>query len=227
MTHTDARHADGRQLLIRRIWSWSRLGLPWPNQPGRYTLLLVAIVMLIIVQPLCVHHCLAQALTLVMTSFVMLSALSTLSISRTHFMLGMLLLVPALIGRWVLQFEQNRPAELIFAGTASAFLMVTFVGLIRHVFAVTVVTFDTVSAAVCAYLLLALAWEFLFALIVVEAPESFSSGLFINHSVSGSKLIMTMNNTIYYSSVCLTMTGYGDIAPISELTRMLSILGLR
>jgi voltage-gated potassium channel len=33
-----------------------------------------------------------------------------------------------------------------------------------------------------------------------------------------------MNKAIYYSFVCLTTTGYGDIAPISELTRMLSIL---
>ncbi len=35
---------------------------------------------------------------------------------------------------------------------------------------------------------------------------------------------MTMNNSIYYSFVCLTTTGYGDIGPLSEVARTLSIL---
>lgn len=35
---------------------------------------------------------------------------------------------------------------------------------------------------------------------------------------------MAMNSAVYYSFVCLTTTGYGDIAPLSELARTLSIL---
>lgn len=64
----------------------------------------------------------------------------------------------------------------------------------------------------------------MFALTELEAPGSFSSGLFIKNAASGSVLLMAMNSAVYYSFVCLTTTGYGDIAPLSELARTLSIL---
>jgi hypothetical protein len=209
---------------VNSNWLWHTLGVERRNQPGRYTLLLVAILMLLIGEPFFFHHTLAQALTLVAMSFVLLSALSTLNVSKTYLVLGILLALPALISRWILQFEQNKPAEVIVAVSASAFIMVTVVGLIRHLFRVKDVTFDTISAAICAYLLLALAWAFIFALLELQDPGSFSAGLFVKHATSGSALLMTMNNAIYYSFVCLTTTGYGDIAPLSALTRMLSIL---
>jgi Ion channel len=194
------------------------------NQPGRYTLLLVSVLLMIIVEPLFVRHTLAQALTLVTMSLVLLSALATLNVSRTYFALGIILALPALISRWILQYERSEPAEVIVAVTATAFLMVTVIGLVRHLFRVRRVTFDTISAAICAYLLLALAWAFIFALIELERPGSFSSDLFVTHAASGSALLMTMNNSIYYSFVCLTTTGYGDIAPLSEIARTVSIL---
>jgi hypothetical protein len=219
---TAEKSVSGVSVMPYRLWGM--FGLSRHNQPGKYTILLVAILMLIIVQPLFVHHSLAQAFALVLTGFVLVSALATLNVSRTYFILGLSILFPALLGRCILQFQQNKPAEVITAVSASVFLMITVVGLIRHLFTVKVVTFDTISAGICAYLLLALAWAFIYGLIVVEAPGSFSPGLFINHAASGSSLVMTMNNAIYYSFVCLTTTGYGDIAPISELTRLLSIL---
>jgi voltage-gated potassium channel len=184
----------------------------------------VAILILLIGEPLFLRHTMAQALTLAAMSFVLLSALFTLNVSKSYFVLGILLALPALISRWVLQFGQNKPAEVIVTVTASAFLMVTVVGLIRHLFRVRDVTFDTISAAICAYLLLALGWAFIFALMLIEDPDSFSSGLLVKRAASGSALLMTMNNCIYYSFVCLTTTGYGDIAPRSEMTRTLSIL---
>jgi hypothetical protein len=155
---------------------------------------------------------------------VLLSALFTLNVSRTYFVLGIILALPALISRGILQFERNEAAEVIVAVTASAFIMVTVIGLVRQLFRVRRVTFDTISAAICAYLLLALAWAFMFALVELERPGSFSSGLFVKHSGAGSALLITMNNSIYYSFVCLTTTGYGDIAPLSEVARTLSIL---
>ena len=194
------------------------------NQPGRYTLLLVTILLLLIAEPFFLRHTLAQAFTLVAMSFVLLSALSTLNLSKGYLVLGILLALPALVSRWILQFEQNGPLEMIVAVTASAFIMVTVIGLMRHLFSVKDVTFDTISAAVCAYLLIALGWAFIFALVELEDPASFSSGLLVKHAVVGSALLATMNNAIYYSFVCLTTTGYGDIAPLSEVTRTLSIL---
>jgi Ion channel len=205
-------------------WLWQSLGVARRNQPGRYTVLLASILVMLIAQPIFVRHTLAQGLTLVTMSLVLLSALFTLNVSRTYFVLGIILALPALVSRGILQFERNQTAEVIIAVTASAFIMVTVVGLVRQLFKVKRVTFDTISAAICAYLLLALAWAFMFALIELESPGSFSSGLFVKHAASGSALLMTMNNAIYYSFVCLTTTGYGDIAPLSEFARTLSIL---
>ena len=210
--------------MVNSNWLWRPLGVARRNQPGRYTLLLVAILLLLIGQPMFLHHTMAQALTLVAMSFVLLSALFVLNVSKSYFVLGIMLALPALISRLVLQFELNQAAEVIMAVSASAFLMVTVGGLIRHLFGVRKVTFDSISAAICAYLLLALGWAFVFALIGSEDPSSFSAGLFVHHARPGIALLMTMNNAIYYSFVCLTTTGYGDIAPLSVTTRTLSIL---
>jgi len=210
---------------VEASWLWRSLGVARRNQPGKYTLLLAAVLLMLIVQPIFVSHTLAQALSVMTISLVLLAALLTLNISKTYFVLGFILVLPALISRWVLQYHRSEPAEVIVAVTASTFIMVTVIGLMRHLFRVKRVTFDTISAAICAYLLLALAWAFMFALVELERPGSFSSGLMVTHAAAGrSALMITMNNAIYYSFVCLTTTGYGDITPISQAARTLSIL---
>jgi hypothetical protein len=74
------------------------------------------------------------------------------------------------------------------------------------------VTLHTVSAGLCLYLLIGMAFAFLFgALGDLGNP-------FFAHGVAG-----TPPNLLYYSLTTLTTTGYGDYVAGTELGRALSV----
>jgi hypothetical protein len=205
---------------------WAMMGLRRIHRPGRYTVLLFSILALMIAQPLVKNHTLAQLMLTLLMSAVLLSALYTFESSRTFFILALIVMVPSLVGRWMVHVVASRPAELFAAGSTSLFLMMTVIGLIVELFTVRRVTLDSIAAAICAYMLMAVAWAFIYAIIEMRNPGSFSAGLTMGGPAAGtsSAIATAMQNFIYYSFVCLTTTGYGDIAPLSQSARMVSVL---
>ena len=203
---------------------WRSIGLGRRNRPGRYTVLLFTILLMIVAQPLFATHKLAQAFVTLLMSLVLLAALYSLSESRGFFIFGLILMAPAFIARWIVQFFPSSTVDVIAAISASTFIFFTVIALVRQLFNVRRVTLDTIAAAICAYLLMALAWGFMFALVAFKQPDAFSAGLVLKPSRDSASIIAELHNFIYYSFVCLTTTGYGDIAPRSEIARMLSIL---
>ena len=201
---------------------WEALGLGRRNWPGRYTLLLFVVLLMIVGEPMFAGHRLAQGLASVSMSLVLLAALYTLNVSPAYFTIGLLMMIPAFVTRWALHWYRTPELEVFSALSASAFIFITVVGLVRQLFSVKRVTLDTISAAICAYLLMGLAWGFLFAVVAMEHPGSFSRVLLV-HS-EASPMFMSMRNFFYYSFICLTTTGFGDIAPTSDAARALSIL---
>ncbi len=104
-----------------------------------------------------------------------------------------------------------------------AFLLLTITLLLRHLFQESLVTFDTISAALCAYLLLGVLWAFLYSTIVVFQPDAFLA------PASGQEQIMRFGAAnsampLYFSYVTLTTLGYGDIVPLSMSARMFTTL---
>ena len=185
-------------------------------------MLLFLVLLMIVGEPMFAGHRLAQGLASASMSLVLLAALYTLNVSPTYFTVGIVLMVPAFVTRWALHWYRAPELEVFAALSASAFLFITVVGLVREIFSVKRVTLDTISASICAYLLMGMAWAFLFAVVAMEHPGSFSRVLLV-HS-QASPMFMSLHNFFYYSFVCLTTTGFGDIAPASDAARALSIL---
>jgi voltage-gated potassium channel len=200
---------------------WEALGLARANWPGRYTLLLFVVLLMIVGEPMFAGHRLAQGLATASMSLVLLTALYTLNLSAAYLTVGLVVMVPAIVTRWTLHFYRTPELEVFAALSASGFIFITVVGIVREIFTVKRVTLDTISAAICAYLLMGLAWAFLFAVVAMEHPGSFSRALLVH---SGASQMFLSNNFFYYSFVCLTTTGFGDIAPTSDAARALSIL---
>jgi hypothetical protein len=92
--------------------------------------------------------------------------------------------------------------------------------IIAHLFRRRDVTVDTILGAVVAYLLAAVAFTLVFEIIVLQHPGSFS-GLpdegYQDRGKLGSALM-------YFSLVCITTMGYGDIVPVSSLARPLAVI---
>jgi hypothetical protein len=203
---------------------WRRLGLARHNWPGRFTVLLATILLLLVTQPIFSGHAFAQIFATATISLVLLSAVYAFRTTKTYFTIALILIVPALGSRFVLQFTANQTLEMAGAICSCLFLTVTVVALVSRLFTVKSVTFDIISAAICAYLLIGVAWAYAFALVELRNPGSFSIALFQKSAGGGSPLLPSLHNFTYYSFVCLTTTGFGDITPVSEGARSLSVM---
>jgi len=200
-------------------------GIRAEHQPGRFTIMLGAILLMILSQPFLVGYWLAESLLTLTIAVVLVSALYAFRRQKTYLILGAVLLVPAFSARIAIQFTASVTLDVVGAVFSSLFLLVTVTALIRQLFRTHRVTFDTISAAICAYLLMGVAWGFVFAVIDMQHPGAFTTGLHPEATPpSGSALMRTLHTFLYYSFVCLTTTGYGDITPLTGPARVFSII---
>jgi voltage-gated potassium channel len=203
---------------------WGRMGLARHNWPGRFTVLLFTILVLLGSQPIFVGHVFAQTFVTASLSLVLLASLYALRSARTYFTIALILFVPAMGCRVALQFTPNPTLEMIGGIASCLYLSVTVFALVSRLFIVRSVTLDTISAAICAYLLMGVAWAYAFAVVELRSPGSFSAALFQRAPGHLAPLLASLHSFIYYSFVCLTTTGFGDIAPVSEGARTLSVM---
>jgi len=82
------------------------------------------------------------------------------------------------------------------------------------------VTVNTILGAVVTYLLIAAAFMFVFQLLEVVSPGALS-GIPEEARQSRARLVDAL---MYFSLVCLTTMGFGDIVPVSGLARPLVVL---
>lgn len=66
-------------------WLWRSVGLARRNHPGRYTLLLFMILLLLLSEPLFVAHADLQMLATLMMIFLLFAALYTLNVGKAFF----------------------------------------------------------------------------------------------------------------------------------------------
>ncbi len=203
---------------------WRRLGLAHHNWPGRFTVLLASILLLLVTQPMFSGHAFAQNIATATISFVLLAALYAFRSTRGFFIIDLVLLVPSVGGRLALLFTTSPIVEMLSAISSCLFLAVTVTALVSRLFIVKSVTLDTISAGICAYLLMGVTFAYAFAVVELLNPSAFSATLLQRPVGNGAPLIASLHSFIYYSFVCLTTTGFGDISPISEGARSLSVM---
>lgn len=108
------------------------------------------------------------------------------------------------------------PATYRLINASSQTIFLFFIGMsivliAEEVFAATKVTSDTIKGGVCIYFLLGFFWSILYGMVCSINPTAFS-------------VPMQLSDINYFSFITLTTVGYGDIAPISPLTRILANL---
>ncbi len=89
---------------------------------------------------------------------------------------------------------------------------------VKALFEESVVTTNMIFGAVVAYLLIAVAFAFLFQILEISQPGAFTG---LSDSANPRDL---GDSLLYFSLVCLTTMGYGDILPVSDLARPLAAL---
>jgi hypothetical protein len=104
------------------------------------------------------------------------------------------------------------------------FLIYVVVVLLRYLFRPGLVTFDTLSASLCVYLLLGLCWENVFTAVETLRPGSFvrtvPAPVRSGQVDTDTQRSMEM---LYFSFATLSTVGYGDIVPVTATARMLAV----
>ena len=189
----------------------------------KFTNLLISLFLLFLISPLFEGLAVARIVLSLFFSAVLVSAVYTVSQKRGPFVIGILLLCPALVGNWSVYFVESHSLELMGRGFSALFLSFTATSMLINVFKEEHVTADTVAGAICVYLLIGLAWAFLYSVTELVLPGSFTIEQFTTRP-SGQFAHHEFSLFFYYSFVTLTTLGYGDITPLTPPARSLSMI---
>ena len=131
----------------------------------------------------------------------------------------LLLTVVTLSVRWAELLSDFRGMDVGALALTAAWLAFAVTVIVYHLFQHRDVDVDTILGAIVTYLLAAVAFAIVFQILELLRPGAFS-GLTDDAHLARVKLADTM---MYYSLVCITTMGYGDIVPVGPLARPLSV----
>lgn len=147
--------------------------MKWLRQPNQFMILLIALLGALLIPPFLIDHESLGVVASVFLSLLLLSALYVFPRRRT-FIAACMLAAPALVGRWLVSsFPLNTRFLVCVVLCWVAFLALTAAAILRHVLATSRVTNDTITGAVCGYLLLGVMFAFLYGIIPLLYPGSF------------------------------------------------------
>ena len=190
---------------------------------SKFTFLLVSLLVLFVIAPLFEGLAIALILLNIFTSVVLVSAVYAVSQKKGLFVLAVILVIPVLAGRWSVYFVDNPFLDFMGMSFGVLFLAFTATNILAKVFEAKEVTADTISGAICVFLLIGLAWAFLYSVVEFLHPGSFNIAQSLAHT-SIHSLHQQTTLFIYYSFVTLTTLGYGDITPLTPPARSLAVV---
>ena len=180
---------------------------------------LVALVLLFIGIPFVEYFYKGEIIEVMLMTLVLISGVLAVGGRRQTLVWAVILMLPAVTGKWVkFLWPELVPAELsLVAGLVFlAFLIWQF---LRFVLRAPRVNAEVLCAGVSIYLLLGLIWTFAYLLVARTVPDAFvfNVGPAASHSLQGA-------TAFYFSFVTLSTVGYGDIIPVSPVSRMLAAM---
>ena len=182
---------------------------------GRFHFLLISIILWFVLRPFLEGLGHVSVLVDLFVTLILLSGVFALIQNRGVFIFGMVFALFTLLTRWTLHFLNISSLDVV-----SQILSILFIGFIvgiilSHLFTEKEITSDVIMAAICGYFLIGLLWNSVYLLLIAFDPESFQ----FSHALGSRGGEFT-----YYSFVTLTTLGYGDITPVANPARSLSLL---
>jgi voltage-gated potassium channel len=154
----------------------------------------------------------------VLLTLVMVSAVLVFRSRRKVLILALVLLTPALAGKWINHFRPDLLHPAIFLAAAVVFFAFVITRLLAFIMRAPRVDANVLCAGVAGFLMLALLWAPAYAAVARLNPHAFTLP-------AGPDAPATLNgfSALYFSVITLCTVGYGDIAPLSPVARMLAM----
>jgi hypothetical protein len=180
---------------------------------------LLALVVLFIGAPIIDKMPHGRSIETALMTLVLVSGV--LAVGRSHRTLiwAAVLMVPAVVGRWMNHFWPELAPREISLVAGLVFVIFLVVQFLRFILRARRVNAEVMYAGISVYLLLGLSWMFAYQLVAQLVPGSFAFS-------TGTAASQTMDGftAYYFSFVTLTTVGYGDITPVSNGARALAAM---
>jgi len=184
----------------------------------RNAALLVMLLVLIVVAPLISMESSWFVIEIIFDS-LLLAGVYSVGPSRQRLSF-LVLTVVTLAVRWGELLSGATGLDMTALALTVVWLVYALAIIVAHLFNRRDVSVDTILGAVVAYLLAAVAFSMLFQIIEIASPGSFT-GLPATAQEDRPEM---GNAMVYFSFVCITTMGYGDIVPVSNLARPLAVI---
>ena len=180
------------------------------EQKGHRTLLL-ALLTLLLVNPFFQHYDTFQWLLAVFLTMVLLAAVRTVASRVRQYRLALVLAVLAVAPQFGVLIERSEWLETVRYLAMMSFLFWVCALLLRNIIVRShTVTTDLILGAINIYLMMGVAFAFMFGLIEHLQPGSYTG---LGESMLALDPVFPF---LYFSFITLTTLGYGDITPITS-----------
>jgi hypothetical protein len=179
---------------------------------------LIALVLLIVVSPFVVDVKNGDLIESLLMTLVLTSGVLAVGGRRRMRVLAIVLVSPAILGKWINHVRPNLIEPAIFFSAGLVFAVFIVVQLLRFILRAPRVNSEVVCAGLCSYLMLGLCWMFAYLVLARADPDAFTftTGPVSHHS-------MARFTGLYFSFVTLSTMGCDDIVATSDVARMLAL----
>jgi len=155
----------------------------------------------------------------VLLSLVLVSAVIAVANRGLTLVVALLLMVPAIAGRWINHFRPDLVPPPVFLISGLVLVAFVVVNLLRFVLLAPSVNAEVLCASISAYLMLGLIFTMAYWLV-----DQLTPGGAFSFNTNAGKQSMNGFNAFYFSFITLSTVGYGDITPLSRIARWLAAL---
>ena len=144
-------------------------------------------------------------------TLVLVSGVLAIGGRRWKLVVAVILVSPAVVGKWVNQFRPDLLPPEVHLITSLVFVGFVLWQFLYFILRAPRVNSEVLCAGVAGYLLLGMLWMFAYVLVARMVPGSFSFnvGPAATHPLEGF-------DAFYFSFITLSTVGYGDITPVSH-----------
>ena len=174
----------------------------------RFLVLLILLLSLLVLAPFLDEFIKARILMDVFLTAIFAFVIYSIQLNKYQAITASFLALPLIVATWSQYFIETQTLSLITRIFGALFFAYAAFNILCIILKSEKVTRETIFAAVVAYLLIALMWAFLYMILELASPGSFS------FPETGSRA-ETMRFE-YLSFVTITTLGYGDITPLTD-----------
>ena len=181
--------------------------------------LLVALGLLFIATPFVEDMRNGDLVEAVLLSLVMIFAVLAVGGRRQSLIVALVLLVPALAGKWLNHLRPDLLHPAIYLTVVILFFLFVVARLLVFVVRAPRVDANVLCAGVAGFLMLGMVWATAYLTVARLDSAAFSVP-----GTPGAAAVLDAFSAFYFSFITLCTVGYGDIAPMSKMARMLALL---